>query len=87
MGGTPLVYSPGPGLFPLSLDLLDLTLDLTWTLPGPDLGPGPEYSILKVQGSVMKNQSNKFSYLFICVLRNMLEKLKKMSIELILNTY
>ena len=56
MGGTPLVYSPGPGLFPLSLDLLDLTLDLTWTLPGPDLGPGPEYSILKVQGSVMKNQ-------------------------------
>ena len=31
-GGRPnLVYSPGPGLSPGTLDLLDLTWDLTWT--------------------------------------------------------
>ena len=33
MGGRPnLVYSPGPGLSPGTLDLLDLTWDLNWDL-------------------------------------------------------
>ena len=36
-GGRPnLVYSPGPSLCPLSLDLLDLTWDFRFDL-GPDL--------------------------------------------------
>ena len=45
-GGRPnLVYSPGPGLCPLSLDLLDLTWDLDLDL---GLGPGPELDNMKI---------------------------------------
>ena len=41
-GGRPnLMLAQVQVFVPLSLDLLDLTWDLTWTGPGPDLGPGP----------------------------------------------
>ena len=46
-----LVYSPGPGLCPLSLGLLDLTWSRPGTLPGPDLGPGPELNNYKTSVS------------------------------------